>query len=329
MPADPPATTNGRAGTALDGPAGAAPDARAGVVPSTRAGVAFDARVTADGRAVLGPAALALRTELDRLFAGWGGQVGAAELAYPPLLAADDLVPLDYFQNFPHLTSLVAGVRPEAAGAGLVVDGHLTGDAASLLDRPGHVLPSAACYSAYLDLADHTLTDPVRITTVATCFRREQHYDGLRRLFGFTMREIVCVGPREAVLDHLRTFKDRIRVFFDRLGLPYQVEAATDPFFDPNGARTLMQKLFPVKEEFLYHGDLAIASVNFHRNFFGERCRIRLADGDLAFTGCVAFGLERWLAALHEHFAGDPDRALAAVRAAGSDRADVVPMEGD
>jgi hypothetical protein len=63
-----------------------------------------------------------------------------------------------------------------------------------------------------------------------------------------------------------------------------------------------MQKLFPTKEEFLYDGKLAIASVNFHRNFFGERCDIRLPDGSAAFTGCVAFGLERWLSALGDLF---------------------------
>src|ERR1019366_53894 len=104
------------------------------------------------------------------------------------------------------------------------------------------------------------------------------------------------------VLDHLSTFKARISGFLDEVGIPHHVEIATDPFFDPNGARSKMQKLFPTKEEFLYDGKLAIASVNFHRNFFGERCRIRLPDGSPAFTGCVAFGLERWVCALGDLF---------------------------
>jgi hypothetical protein len=94
------------------------------------------------------------------------------------------------------------------------------------------------------------------------------------------------------------------------------VETATDPFFDPNGARTVMQKLFPVKEEFLFGGDLAIASVNFHRNFFGEKCRIGRPDGSAAYTGCVAFGIERWLAALGEHFGGAADAVEAGLKAA-------------
>jgi len=48
----------------------------------------------------------------------------------------------------------------------------------------------------------------------------------------------------------------------------------------------------------LGEGDtLAIASFNDHETFFGEAYGIRLADGAPASTGCVAFGLERWLLA--------------------------------
>ena len=61
---------------------------------------------------------------------------------------------------------------------------------------------------------------------------------------------------------------------------------------------------------------LAIGSVNFHRNYFGEAFGIT-RDGQEAYSGCVAFGVERWLYAWLAHFgtdeAGWPDlRALGA-----------------
>jgi hypothetical protein len=261
--------------------------------------------VGADGRATLGPAATRLLGMLDANFARWGEAAGADEYRFPPVVSVADLARLDYFDNFPHLVSPVSALdRTLMADSGLadgvIVDGTV---AASALTDTVHVLPSAACYSAYFALRDTTVEqEATRVTTVATCFRREDHYEGLRRLFGFTMREIICVGTRDAVLDHLNTFKARIAAFLGEVGIPHDVDIATDPFFDPNGARGKMQKLFPTKEEFLYDGKLAIASVNFHRNFFGERCRIRLPDGSPAFTGCVAFGLERWISALGELF---------------------------
>lgn len=265
----------------------------------------FDAEVSPDGRATLGPHTTALRQDLDRCFAAWGAGAGAAAATYPPVLRVEDLARLDYFVNFPHLASLVTGLDPRAVADGSLRAAAPAAIAPDRLAESGHALPSAACYSAYLDLAGTVLTRPARITTSATCFRREEKFEGLRRLFGFTMREIVCVGPRDAVLDHLSAFKARITAFLADLALPVRVQAAADPFFDPDGGRSLMAKLFPVKEEFVFGGSLAIASVNFHRNFFGERCEIRLEDGSHAFSGCVAFGLERWIAALAEHFDGD------------------------
>jgi hypothetical protein len=43
---------------------------------------------------------------------------------------------------------------------------------------------------------------------------------------------------------------------------------------------------------------LAIASFNDHQRFFGEAFDIRLASGEHAASGCVAFGIERWLLAI-------------------------------
>jgi hypothetical protein len=67
----------------------------------------------------------------------------------------------------------------------------------------------------------------------------------------------------------------------------------------------------PVKFEFVSDDGTAIASVNRHRNFFGERLGIFFGDED-AYSGCLAFGVERWVhAVLQVH--GDPQRALAAL----------------
>jgi hypothetical protein len=57
-----------------------------------------------------------------------------------------------------------------------------------------------------------------------------------------------------------------------------------------------MQKLDPVKTEMVFENRLAIGSVNFHRNYFGEAFDIQ-CGGEAAFSGCVAFGVERWIAA--------------------------------
>ncbi|GAB2620190.1 hypothetical protein GCM10027168_60320 [Streptomyces capparidis] len=258
---------------------------------------------TRGGLATLGPEALRLRAALDGVFTGWAAEVGAPAVQYPPLMRVEDLHRLDYFQNFPHLAILGAALTEQAAPEYATGEPRQPAVPAGHLTEAAYALPSAACYNVYLDVAGVELADgPHKVTTVATCFRRETHYDGLRRLLGFSMREIVCVGERDAVLDHLQVFRKKVSGFLADLGLPVDIQAASDPFFDASAGRALMAQLFPVKEEFVFDGALAIGSLNFHRNFFGERCEIRTANGEPAFTGCVAFGLERWISALTSHF---------------------------
>jgi seryl-tRNA synthetase len=269
------------------------------------------------GLATLGPQLVGLRTALERRFVAWAAEAGAPSMLFPALIRAGELERLDYFKNFPHLAVVASRIQPARLDAHYAKGGTVArGIPGSDLADGQYVLPSAACYNVYLHLQGTVLDGPRYVTTVATCFRNENRYDELQRLWSFSMREIVCLGTGEEVQRHLGEFKQRILGFAAGLGLALDIEVASDPFYQPGSARALMQKLFPQKEEMLYGGSLAIASLNFHRNFFGERCAIRTADGEPAFTGCVAFGIERWLHALLDRFGGDACGATAAVEAA-------------
>ncbi|MFG2847121.1 hypothetical protein ACGF12_28685 [Kitasatospora sp. NPDC048296] len=273
-----------------------------------------------DGLATLGPQALLLRTELDTLVVRWAQRAGAANVAFPPLLTASDLARFDYFTNFPHLGLVVAPIAPDRASR---LPRHPAAPDARIeaadLGSAVHMLPSAACYTAYANLAGRRFETPAAFTLVAQCYRREDEYDGLRRLCGFTMREVVLIGGPEEARQHLADFTSLIHGLSDHLGLDLRTEIATDPFFDPDGSRAVMQRLFPVKREFLSADGTAVASVNYHRNFFGERADLRIGE-EVAHTSCVAFGLERWLHALGQRFEGDLSAALRAVRAYTADQ---------
>ncbi|MFP5261325.1 MAG: aminoacyl--tRNA ligase-related protein [Blastocatellia bacterium] len=259
------------------------------------------------GLATLGPGAIRIRELLEARFLGWAADCNATKMLFPPLMSVEDLSKLDYFRNFPHLALVVSRIREENLQDDYSAAGDIESISNSHMATGEYVLPSAACYNAYIFLRGTTLEEPTYITTVASCFRNEVEYKGLQRLWGFSMREIICVGPIEAVQSHLGEFKQRILQFANQIELPLNTQVATDPFYQTQSARTLMQQLFPVKEEFVYGESVAIASVNFHRNFFGERCSITMANGQAAFSGCVAFGIERWIHALLEHFGGDVD----------------------
>jgi len=266
----------------------------------------------ADGLVILDPDQTDLLRELDGVFAGWGRFEGAREILPPPMYPVTSLEKFDVYMNFPHL-ALVASPLELADGGASPQDGRFA--PTDLLEaRLG--LPHATCFGAYLFHEGRQLAGDTLVTLVNRCFRNEEHFTPLRRLISFQMREIVALGSPEHAKQLLARLTELIVAFGEELGLGLRREAATDPFFERDGSRALLAKLSPVKHEFQV-GDLAIASVNTHRNFFGERCEIRQRDGEFAYTSCVAFGLERWLSVLIERF-GDAGEALAAVRAAAA-----------
>jgi seryl-tRNA synthetase len=269
---------------------------------------------TDGGLATLGPDLLAVLVALDRCFVSWAGRLGAAQVSFPPLLSVEDLESIDYFENFPHLG---IAATPLATGNGTMLGEDDAGHRSLLSQSLGqcrYVLPSAACYNLYFHLRKNTIDRPVLVTTQARCFRNEAEYTGLSRLLAFTMREVICVGDANTVRAFLADAERLLVAFADEIGLPLPVQVATDPFFDPQSPRAEMQRLFAVKKEYLSEG-VALASVNYHRNFFGERCQISLEDGSPAFSGCMGMGLERWIHALTGRFGPDSARIVETLEA--------------
>lgn len=264
-----------------------------------------------NGQVALSGALLSLHRRLDRLFRELAAREGAVEHAFPAFLPAAELGKIDYLRSFPHLATFPVTLAAREENVARFAE-NLELDYRNLrlteLSPVRDILTPAACYHFYVHYQGRTLEAPLHVTTCAQCFRREAEYSPLERQWCFSMREVVCVGTA----DEVKAFLERCRGWIDqqveRLGLPVTWANATDPFFRPaKNPKYLAQKLDPVKSELLFDGRLSIGSTNFHRNYFGEAFRIT-RDGQEAFSGCVAFGVERWIAAIVRTFGADPSR---------------------
>lgn len=264
------------------------------------------------GLITLDPVRTALLRGLDELLTGLAAALAAPEVVGPPLLSVAGLTRLDYFRNFPHL-GVSAGRFPPGALDGLAV-GESPADLP--LEPTGYLLPSATCYGLLLSLEGRDVgEDGLRLSASGRCFRNETHYEGLRLLWGFHMREVLYLGTQQGALEHLARGEEFIQDAAGRLGLTLTRATADDPFYDKGGSRARLMALDPVKYEFSAPDGTAIASVNRHRNFFGERLGIRAGAHGPAYSACVAFGLERWVhAMILTH--GSADRALEHLRTA-------------
>ena len=257
-----------------------------------------------------GPA-LRLFRELDGVFCRLAAEYRAADHSFPSFLPAAMLSRLDYFHSFPHLATFATVLQDDEANldafrnrAVLREDGSIGLTATTPVTD---VLTPAACYHFYRVYEGTRLDRPLYLTTLGSCHRRETHYVPLERQWNFSMREIVCFGSADEVMGFLEHYRDRVTRVCGILDLPVAPVAASDPFFRPTqNPRWIAQRLEPLKTEFLFQNYLAATSINFHRDFFGETFDIRRDDA-AAFSGCVAFGLERWMRMIIGRWGTDPD----------------------
>ncbi|MBI3853981.1 MAG: hypothetical protein HY298_27455 [Verrucomicrobia bacterium] len=238
-------------------------------------------RTAGDGRVILSGQPLALWHWFDAQFVRLARETGAMEIQFPALIERKTLERAGYFDAFDETAT-----RVTANGA-----------------EQSHALTPAVCYHCYAQFAGKRLEQPLLLTCVGKCFRREPDgFESLARLWEFTMREVVFVGPAGWVAERRSEWQGRVSTFTKSLGLVGEIALATDPFFGGEGrGKKLLQQLKQLKYELRLELDgeknLAVASFNLHETFFGRRFGITLADGTTAHSGCVAFGLERWVLA--------------------------------
>lgn len=273
-----------------------------------------DLTITGAGQVALSGLALDVLRAVDHTVVQWAAALGAVERRYPSLIDHDVLVRAGQVDSFPqHLT--LAGPADERGQR--------------------HALAPAVCYHSYPEWQGRTLNaEPVLLTARGRCYRYEGgNHVPLERLWEFSMREIVVLGTRDQV-DRVR--EGLVRQVSDvvtMLGLDGVIELAADPFFTSGDeGKRLMQQAGALKYELRLTidrdgYDIAVASFNNHHEFFGRRFEILLPDGAPAHSGCIAFGLERWvLALLAQHGVNErewPDAArtwLEAERANGVGR---------
>jgi seryl-tRNA synthetase len=264
------------------------------------------------------PGLVGLRGDVLRLHQTLGQAVGRLaatetddEWLVPVGLGFETLVRAGYFQSFPQWLTAASHLSTDPAVLEWVAtDADPAAAARRALEPADAALPPAVCYHVYARLAGRTLTGgrPVVLTAQATCWRHEgERLTPLSRGWAFTMREIVCVGPLDAVEAFRQRGIQRATALAEALGLGGAVVQASDPFFAPTArGKALLQQLKVLKQELML-GGMAAASFNNHETFFGDAFGIRLDGGAPAASACVAFGLERWtLAFLLAH---GPDAA--------------------
>ncbi|MEA2126913.1 MAG: hypothetical protein QOI80_3695, partial [Solirubrobacteraceae bacterium] len=149
-------------------------------------------------------------------------------------------------------------------------------------------------------------------------FRNEPSGDPAR-LQMFHQKELVRIGEPDVVAEWRDKWRDRAITMLRGLGLDAEFDVATDPFFGRSGRMlAVSQREQALKFEVLVPiaspEPTAVASFNYHQEHFAEVHGLTLADGGVAHTACLGFGLERVTLALLRRHGLDPAAWPDAVR---------------
>jgi len=167
------------------------------------------------------------------------------------------------------------------------------------------------------------------VSALGKAFRYEAGYSmTLERLWDFTIREMVFLGPRDEVLAAREQTMTAMLQFLDDLGVAGWCEVGNDPFFggDNSSDRIWSQRMMELKYELRMpvasDRSIAVGSFNFHNDLFGTAFEIMQEDGSPVQSGCIGFGLERLVYAFVCQFGADeqgwPESVREAAKANGA-----------
>jgi len=272
-----------------------------------------------EGHVILRGPAAQLMSLIDKKVETMFAAPFQAELEiYPSTIKAETLDRCNHFTSFPEHIDFVAHLKSDVEVLNEFAKeckekGWSTERHEGRMGKNEFAVSPSCCYHCYEGMEGWKLDGKGRCTTmVLACHRYEgARHMSMSRLRAFTMREVVFIGQPKYVIEARAKAEELIIQWAKDWELACTFETANDMFFTQDYAvKASFQRLQQAKRELLLEVPaekkrLAVFSSNFHAMTFGKAFNIMIA-GKPATTGCVAWGLERWVYAIFSQFGIDP-----------------------
>ncbi|HLK56027.1 MAG TPA: aminoacyl--tRNA ligase-related protein [Chthonomonadaceae bacterium] len=282
-----------------------------------------------NGQVALEDLPLRLYRYFDRIFQSLGNPWTPKPVYTPTLIPATVLAKCGYFRSFPHNVTFAVHLLEDAEQIDAFRGRHATREtldeqALGDMDVPEACLTPATCYHVYHIFEGRTVAAGGSIYEVCgKCFRYEaSNMRDLRRLWDFTMREIVFMGTKDYVLEQREQGIEIVSRFMEEHQVAGEIRTASDPFFiaPDASAKTYFQLSAETKYEISLmlpeEERLAVGSLNYHTDFFGRTFNVSVEEGGPMHSVCIAFGLERWVYAFLAQHGNQPERWPSVIRCA-------------
>lgn len=237
---------------------------------------------------------------IDQYFKNYVLSLGGKEYYVPSMISREILEKCGYFNSYPqHLTAAAHVDREyydDVVKSQTVQKGQI-----KLEDQ---FLTPAVCLHLY-PMLEGEIIDDRAVTMFGRVYRYEDGgFDGLIRFWDYAVREIVFIGSPDYVKEKLEVMEDETKRLVERMDLPAEIREAHDHFYpsEKNKLRKKIQIANQTKDELLVFIDgkeVAISSFNYHGTHFSKV--FHFDNNNKTVTGCVGYGLERWVAAINTY----------------------------
>ncbi len=240
----------------------------------------------------------------DALVTRHGGELEPEVMRFPPIFNRAHYAKIDHIRNFPDLMGSVHTFTGSDREHRAMIGKFENAEDWSRDLVPAQVMMAPAiCYPLYPTATGTLPQGGRRVDLQGFAFRHEPSDDPARMQI-FRMHEFVRLGTADEAMEHRAYWLERGQQIFESVGLKTERVVANDPFFGRGGK---IQKAIQVEQNLKYEfvvpicsteKPTAIGSANCHLDHFGAAFDIRSADGAVAHSACVGFGLERVALAL-------------------------------
>ena len=239
---------------------------------------------------------------------------------FPPILNRQSYQRTNHLETFPDLMGSVHSFTGNTKDHAKLMNAKAAGeDWSKGLDATEVMMVPAACYPLY-PTATGSLPEGGRLVDLrAFVFRHEPSADPARMQI-FRQREYVRLGSPSEALEHRDYWLNRGEEMLRSVGLDVNRVVANDPFF---GAGSKLMAVSQREQALKFELEVPVASTekptavtscNYHLDHFGRSFDIVTADGEVAHTACIGFGLERISLALFKKHGFKTEKWPASVR---------------
>lgn len=257
------------------------------------------------------PFAVLLAQRLDAILLNIALRHQAEQRAYSSKISLQTLNKCKYLTSFPQNLHFVGEIPHALKTLEQVKKSDHIEDIVRLSP---YALTPAVCFHCYAELSGHQLNQPVMLTALGVCHRHEASWRvGKHRLSEFSVREIALFGDNTYINEKRTAIYEEAWEFFRSLGFAGKIENASDPFyFSEDSAKRQHQIMGNMKYELVvdlgeFGGAFSVSSSNDMGDSLCKSFEIHDKDGKPLNSGCVGFGIDRWVYALLSAYGPESD----------------------